>query len=75
VVTSLGSENVAEDVDENGVLRNQTMCFAIVALVPEYIELCWLIIRYGPLSDDLRPMKVIVSRSKYSGELREMQIE
>jgi hypothetical protein len=40
VVTSLGSENVAEDVDENGVLRNQTMCFAIVALVPEYIELC-----------------------------------
>jgi hypothetical protein len=28
--------------------------------------------RYGPLSDDLMPMKVIVGQSKYSGELCEL---
>jgi hypothetical protein len=40
VVTSLGSESVAKDVVENSVLRNQTMCCAIVVLVPQHVEWC-----------------------------------
>jgi hypothetical protein len=36
----LGSESVAEDVVENSVHGNQTMCCAIVVLIAGHIEWC-----------------------------------
>jgi hypothetical protein len=74
-VTSLGSESVAEDIVEDSVLRKQTMCCAKVVLIPRKVEWCQLIFCYSPLSDDLRPMEVIVGHCKYSGKLHDSQFK
>jgi hypothetical protein len=36
----LGVRVLQKDVDENSVLRNQTICCAIVVLVPGHVEWC-----------------------------------
>jgi hypothetical protein len=75
VVTSLGSERVAENFVESSILGKQTVSCAIIVLVPEKVEWCQLIFYYGPISDDLSPMKVIGSQSKDSRKLRDTKTE
>jgi hypothetical protein len=51
------------------------MSFSIEVLIPRVVEQSELIFRYGPLSADFSPQKVIMSQIKDSGKFHDTDVE
>jgi hypothetical protein len=49
--------------------------FAIVVLIPWVVEWCQLIFRYGPFSDNFRPVQVIRGQSEDSRKFCDIKTE